>query len=698
MYHIYQTGIKVATLFIKDQEMNIKLWNILEGKWQDEVAFNEEHAAFLTRYIRADITFILRNLENFKQFVSEQDHPEWTTTSWGSVYSEWTETIWAERKKTNPLDIILKDDQFVGLVTTNREFTSVIVKDGFEDETVIKKWKKSNLMVEHPYGVKKLNNEMVEMRDGIHLATEVWLPQGTNKTSFPVIMARTPYGKERYSETHYRFVQRGYAVVIQDIRGRNDSEGVYQSMRNDRNDGDDTLNWLAEQEWCDGEIGMLGGSYGGFVQWAAASSGNPNLKAIVSIVTAGSPFVDMRRKGGTLISGGVPLDFALSEKTFKPELMERDDWDKLMKIRPLEKIAEAGLGRPIEKFNESLKHEAYDDYWDEMNWHARKENIQVPALIISGWYDDNGAGTTEAIDVTRSYPKGKRKIILGPWLHKGNSTRDLGEIALGNAALRHDIDLQHVLWFERFLKHVENGVNTEPSVEYYTVNENKWKFASQWPPESTQEEIFYLTSEGDARSSKGDGKLVMELPEAVAKDTFNYDPEDPVPHIIDLSQNEICFPNNYQAVESREDVLCYTTAPFSAEYTITGQIKVGFYARSTAVDTDWVVRLTDVSPDGISTNLAEGMLCARFRDSFSEPKLLTPGEVYYYEIETSKISNQFARGHKLRLDITSSAENYIFPHSNTEKGANSTETIVAEQTILSGGRYPSKVVLLTEKG
>ena len=694
-YHLYQTGIKVATFSI-EAEVKIKLWDIFAGKWQPEIVFNQEHEEFLKRYVRADIGFILEHLENYKAFVSEQSHPEWVKTSWGSIYSEWTLNLWAERQKNEPLDIVIQDQQFVGLVTTNREFTTVFIKEGHEDATILKEWKEHQLMVDQPYGVKKMDNAMVKMRDGVHLSTEIWLPD-SEKTSYPVIMARTPYGKERYSESHYRFVQRGYAVVLQDVRGRNDSEGNYTSMAHEREDGDDTLNWLVQQEWCDGEIGMLGGSYGGFVQWAAASSGNPHLKALVSIVTAGSPFVDMRRKGGALISGGIPLGFALSEKKFNPDLMIREDWAELMKIRPLEKIAEVGLGHPLESFNEALKHKSYDEYWDTMNWFARKEAINVPALIISGWYDDNGAGTTEAIQVTTAYPKNKRKIILGPWLHKGNANRDLGEIALGNAALRHDIDLQHLLWFERFLKNNDNGVDTRPAIEYYTVNENKWKTATQWPPEFTQEETYYLTSTHDARSSSGDGKLIKAKSEKEKEDYFTYDPDHPVPHLINLSENEICFPNDYHAVEKRQDVLCYTTEPFVSETTITGQIKVGFYAKSTAVDTDWVVRLTDVSPNGTSTNLAEGILCARFRESFSQPSYLVPNEVYYYEIETSKISNQFFSGHQLRLDITSSAENYIFPHSNTKKGPNAVKTIPADQTILSGGKYPSKLTLMVEK-
>lgn len=696
-FHFYQTGIKVATLFIDKTKTSIKMWNIFNGEWDLKTVLNEEQKNFLTRYLMMDIDFILTHLKEFEEFPLSKNKDTQIKTSWGGTYSKWTETIWAERKKSNPLDILHKDGLFLGLVTTNREATSLFIRDGYEDESIVNEWKKKDLLIERPYGVENKLTEMVPMRDGVHLATDIFLPKTTEMKKFPIIMARTPYGKERYSEAHYRFVQRGYAVVVQDVRGRNKSEGVNRSMQNERDDGDDTLNWLANQDWCDGEIGMLGGSYGGFVQWAAASSGNPHLKAMVSIVTAGSPFVDMRRKGGTLISGGIPLEFALSEKIFNPSLMDRDDWDKLMKIRPLEKIAEVGLGYQIKRFNESLQHANYDEYWHEMNWYARKEKINVPALIISGWYDDNGAGTTEAIKVTGHYPKGRRKIILGPWLHKGNSTRDLGDIALGNAALRYDIDLQHVLWFEKFLKHKENGVNDEPSVEYYTVNENKWKFASQWPPENGTKKDFYLASNGQSNGSDGTGKLAEKPILDTQEDVYDYDPKDPVTHLIDLSLNEICFPNNYQEIEKRKDILCYTTEPFLNETVITGQIRVGFYAKSTAVDTDWVVRLTDVAPDGVSTNLAEGMLCARFRDSFTDPSFLIPEKVYYYEMETSKISNQFKTGHRLRLDITSSAENYIFPHSNTENGVNSTETIVATQTILTGKKYPSKITVNIEK-
>ena len=291
--------------------------------------------------------------------------------------------VWAQRNKKNPMDIIIHNNNVIGFVVTNREECIVLVKDGCEEYTPQNLWNRANISSDH-YSVKKLGNHMVSMRDGVMLATEVWMPDTKeHNIRFPTIFIRTPYGKDRISESQLRFVQRGYALVVQDVRGREKSEGEFSSKGCEKWDGDDSLNWISNQSWCDGNIGMIGASYLGYVQWAAASSENPHLKAIVSIVTAGSPFIDLPRKGGTMASGMLAWMFAMSKKEFHPEGMERDDWGDVVKIRPIKDIPIKILGKSIPLWDDYMRHSAYDEFWEQMDWSVHGDKINVPSLTFN---------------------------------------------------------------------------------------------------------------------------------------------------------------------------------------------------------------------------------------------------------------------------------------------------------------------------
>ncbi|GAK48474.1 putative X-Pro dipeptidyl-peptidase [Secundilactobacillus oryzae JCM 18671] len=282
----------------------------------------------------------------------------------------------------------------------------------------------------------------------------------------------------------------------------------------------------------------------------------------------------------------------------------------------------------------------------------------------------------------RHYPKGMRKIILGPWLHSGNAQYDLGPVHLGENALRFDIDLQHFRWFDHFLNGIDNGIENESVVDYYTLNTDEWRHAESFPPKSVETK-WYL----DAKT-KG---FTVKNPERISFLDFDYDPDNPASHLIDVSANELEFPNDYHDVETREDVVSFTSSMLQEPLTITGWFKIQFYASSSAVNTDWVIRLTDVTPEGESINIADNVVNAMFRDDIRYPQPLASGEVYRFEIESQKTSIQLPEGHRLRLDITSSAENLVFPNSNTIEGADGTETVVAHQKIYTGGQYPSKL-------
>lgn len=680
-FFLYRSGIHDATITFNSDEVLYRERDVYKNQWHDEVKLTERKAKDLEDSYHINPKMIQKHLTEFEEVF--QTEKQEVVTSWGATYQkhEEDEHLWAEREKKLPLDVVIVNQEPVAFISPSREICSVLVKEGFETYTPVKLWNDGKVS-QAQYGVKHLDNFMIKMRDGIKLATAVWIPNKVQK-AVPVILVRTPYGKGAYEKAYVHFIQRGYAVVIQDTRGRQDSEGEWIPMYTEVEDGDDTLNWIAEQPWCDGNIGMIGASYGGFVQWAAAASGNPHLKALVSIVTAGSPFTDIPRKGGSFVSGMLAWTFAMVEKEFKPENMLRSDWDDVLKIRPLQDIPKKALGKDVPFWNYWMTHPTNDDFWRKGDWYQHKSNINVPAMIVSGWYDDNGMGTTEALEVVADFAYEDKKVILGPWMHNANTTRDIQGVHFGNNALRYDMDLYYQQWFDRKLKFVDNRIDATPPVEYYVVGENKWTTAEQWPPEQVEWSNMYLSSHGNACSSQGNGSLLFDPPHINEDyDEFVYDPTNPAPHLIDMSENEIGIPANYKEVEERDDVLVYDSASLESPLTISGDVRVKFYASSSARDTDWIIRLTDVDPEGNSIKLADGVLRARYRKGFDQEILLEPGEVEEYLIRTSKIANTFKKGHRIRLTITSSADNFIFPNSNTgEDPAVDVDTIKAKQRV-----------------
>lgn len=693
-FALYQSGIHYGFIYFDGINAFHEKLNVFNNELEKRRPLSEEDYAFYNDFTKIDMRLLNERLSVYEEIFinSKEDIIE---TPFGEKYSKYND-IWVQRNKKFPLDVVIKDNKIVGFNCSAREWCTCLVEEGYELNTSLKVWKEK-YADEKTYPVEFLGKFMVEMRDGIKLSTNIYLPKGLNE-KLPVILVRTPYGKEAFEQHHLKYVKRGYALVIQDVRGRNESEGKWLPMCYEAQDGDDTANWIAKQAWSSQKIGMIGGSYGGYVQWALASTGNPYLKAMVSIVTAGGPFTDMPRKGGAFVSGMLAWAFSVSSKKFKPELMARDDWDEVLNIRPFQDVAPKALGYPVEFIDQWLSRDAYDEYWEKTDWYSKKNNIKdIAVMVISGWYDDNGMGTTEALDVIRDFPKENKKTILGPWMHSGNSIRDLHGVAFGDNALRYDLDYSYLEWFDCHLKGIKNGINEGAPVEYYTVGKNQWKTAANWPLPDNKYISMYLDSCGNANSSFGDGKLTFQAVKENKKDTYIYDPENPALHLIDVSENEVAVPGNYKDEEKRNDILCYTSEVLGEDLTITGDVTAEFYASSSAVDTDWVIRVLDVDEEGNSIKLVDGILTAKYRNDFAKLELMKTGEVYKFTIRTSKISNNFKKGHRIRFTITSSAKNYIFPHSNTEKSYNSVKIIKAQNTIYHGEKYPSKIILPVEE-
>lgn len=693
-FHLYRSGIHDATFEFHTDHVFVQKRDIIQNKWHSGSILTTHESEKIAAYYHIDPLEIYQHLNEYHHlFQSNQNEAK---TSWGATYykHETDEHLWVERFKKLPIDVVVVQNEAIAFISPSRENISVLVKAGHEQYTPVSLWEDDSISPAH-YGIRHMGCYMVPMRDKVRLATDVWLPDG-EKDAYPVIFIRTPYGRMMYEKAYVHFIQRGYGVVIQDTRGREDSEGEWIPMYSEVEDGDDSLNWIADQSWCDGHIGMIGASYGGYVQWAAAASGNPHLKALVSIVTAGSPFIDIPRKGGAFVSGMLAWAFAMTEKTFKPENMVREDWDDVLNVRPIKDIPKKALGFDVPFWNQWMQHSANDTFWKASSWTRGQENISTPAMIVSGWFDDNGMGTTEALEVTASYDQHDRKVILGPWLHNGNTVRDVQGVQLGNDSLRYDLDYNYQKWFDHKLKGIHNDMTQTPTIEYYDTGLNAWQQDEAWPPHDMTWTPLYLNSKTSAENpaKQDNGTLQFTPDDTTGCVSYEYDPNHPAPQLIDMSENEVGVPADYQQVEMRDDVLVYSTSPLQDPVTVVGDIYATLYAASTAKDTDWIIRVTDVAPDDTSTKLVDGVLRARYRNGYEQEVLLEPDRIEAYNIRTSKLGHTFKKGHRIRLTITSSANHFIFPNANTGNDpASDTQTQTATQTIYHTPEYPSHIVL-----
>ncbi len=690
IFKYYRSGLYEADIHFNGKKVFHRFKDIYSNKWGDLEELSKSHG------YEIDLLALSPLLDELMTI--NWDQKDSVTVSNGYRYNKYLNIngawIWALRDVQSPVDVIVQDKEIIGFVSMSRGSSSILVKAGCEGSTPLNMWIES-IVSEGGNPVKHMGKFMVEMRDGIRLATDVWLPANLEDAhTIPTVLVRTPYGRLLQAEREMRFVKRGYALVVQDVRGRDDSEGKWIPNIFEIDDGDDTLNWIGNQQWSNGKVGMIGGSYLGYVQWAAAASGNQHLKAIVSLVTAGSGFFDVPRRGGTILSGMLAWAFMMSDKTINRDALNRDDWDEVLKIRPLRDIPKRALGKEVEFWNTWMLNNPNNDFWKKMDWSLYGEKINVPSLLVSGWFDDNGMGTTEAWDLNKKHNREHIKLLLGPWYHKANTTRDIHNIPFGDNAIRYDLDLLYLKWFDKYLKGINNGIENTPPVEYYLVGENQWKDASTWPPQEVKLVNLYVGSKEDAKSSKGDGYLSWQPQAQKEWDSYDFDPQDPTPHLIDMSENELTVPENYKDVELREDILVYTSNPLKDDLIIAGDIFAEIYASSSARDTDWVVRLTDVDEEGNSIRLSDGVLRARFRNSFDIEELLTPGEIVKYSLRMTKVANTFKKGHKIRVQITSGAKNFTFPNHNTGNDpATDIDYIVAKQRVYHSEKYPTHIKL-----
>jgi hypothetical protein len=545
------------------------------------------------------------------------------------------------------------------------------------------------------------------MRDKVNLSADVWLPpKSLGDGPWPVLLLRTIYDNQeaRYIEWTRQFTARGYAVVMQDCRGRGDSDGDWEPYVCELYDGYDTHEWIGEQSWCDGNIGTFGLSYPGFTQTLPATLRSKYLKAVAPIASQQDNYGHHRVNG--VIHHNVSFAFLnMLGRSMQYESLKHFDQDSFFFALPLDTaMEEVSTTHPY--YAGVVAHEQYDEWWSSYSLRDKYDQVDIPSYFITGWFDSlsnenfklfNGWSNNARSEDARK----KTKLLVGPWSHQiapwGRVPMgDNGEYAdrtFGKQALSDVIEM-HMHWYDQQLKGIDTGIDDEAPIRLFVMGANEWHDEYEWPLARTEWSKYYLHSSGNAESNGG--SLSLDAPtEEEPTDKFTYDPENPVASLGSQYQTyDFCGPHDRSELQKRDDILTFTTTPLEEDTEVTGPIRATIWASSDAVDTDFTAALTDVEPDGKAIALCEGIVRARFRNGTDNPKMMTPGEIYEFEIDMWNTSNMFKKGHSIRVEISSS--NFPRYNRNLNTGnpiATDAEIRTANQTIYHGAANPSHLTL-----
>jgi putative CocE/NonD family hydrolase len=484
------------------------------------------------------------------------------------------------------------------------------------------------------------------------------------------------------------FASRGYVFVAMDVRGRGDSDGHFVPYRNDGRDGYDAIEWCASQPWSNGKVGTLGNSYAGRIQWLAAKEHPPHLAAMIVQVTPSDPFVESPT--------GVPSPMDISWHHFTAgraaQNMDVFDWAKIHWHLPLATMDEAA-GRKSERWRELFEHTQLDAYWEPLRYQNQFHRIKLPVMHVSGWYDDEQVGTPlNFIGMVKAGAKNQR-LLMGPWPHAVNSVTKLGDVEFGPTA-KIDLEAAWLRFFDRWLKGIDNQLEREPPIRLFVMGDNRWRDESEWPLARTHWTKVFLHSAGRANSLFGDGVLTERAPRQEKPDSYTSDPEHPVPFITDASFSQIGGPDDYRAVERRDDVLVYSGEPLAQDTEVCGPIKATLWASASARDADFMAKLIDVWPDGFAQRLTDGMVRARFANGMDRPKLIEPGKIHKYTIDLWNTCQVFKRGHRIRLEVASSAFPKYDRNPQTGEALGKYVRLVrARIAVFHDAAHPSQLVL-----
>lgn len=551
-----------------------------------------------------------------------------------------------------------------------------------------------------------------EARDGVRLAADIYRPAGDGP--FPVVVIRLPYDKTQAENICYShpawYAKHGYIVVAEDTRGRYASEGDWEPFRHEAEDGYDTIEWAARLPGSNGKVGMYGFSYAGATQLLPAVLRPPSLAAICPAMTGSQYYNGWTYQGGAL-SLAFAASWALSLGGPSAKRVKDDAGLAAYTVafvnsmawhwfQPLNAHAALKSGY-TDYFFDWLAHPTYDDYWKQWSIDEDYSRITTPALHVAGWYDVFLAGTVKNFVELRKHAgtehaRANQRLVIGPWFHipwkplVGANSED---------ASPNLVDDWQLAWFDHFLKD-EPERRHEQQVTLFVMREDRWRHFGQWPPAESAPTEFFLHSDGRANSKYGDGQLSVVPPADEPADIFTYDPAVPPPS---HGGHSCCFdfvapmgPADQAARESSNGVLVYTSAPLTDDLLAIGDASIVLHAATSAVDTDWTARLCVVDANGVSTNIQEGIVRARYRDSLTNPTLLEPDSIHEYEIALGPVGVRFAKGERIRVSVSSSDFPQWDRNMNTGGelfGESASAAVVATQTILHDREHPSRLVL-----
>ena len=580
---------------------------------------------------------------------------------------------------------------------------------------------------------------MMPMRDGIRLATDIYRPKTSEKV--PIVFSRTPYNfnswgdgeqRTRTALRAYESVKRGYAYVVQNERGRYFSEGEWDILGTPLTDGYDAFSWMKDQDWSNGKIGTLGCSSTAEWQMAVAALDHPSHAAMVpQSYGAGVGRVGEFFEQGNWYRGGVEqlLFFSwlygVEHDKFKPRIPVGATQEDLIRIsrfydlapeNPRVDMSEALKHLPIkdmlqningkrEVFDKMVVRKPNDEDWFKGGLYHDNMDFGVPSFWFASWYDVSISPNLALYNHVRKKAKDpevrdNQYLVIAPVLHcsytRATENTIVGERSVGDARLNYDEQIYS--WFDLWLKGEQNDFKENtPRVQYYTMGSNKWQSSETWPPSNAKMETFFLQSGGGANSLFGDGKLISKKPgEQDNADSFTYDPMNPV---TSYGGNVCCTGNavkggsfDQQVMETRNDILVYTTDPLKEGVEVTGSIETMLYVSSDVKDTDFTIKLIDVYPDGSAYNLDETIQRVRFREGYDKEIFMEKGKIYKVDLTPMSTSNFFEEGHRIRIEISSS--NFPRFARNMNTGGNNfdeKEGVIAHNKVHHSNEYPSHI-------
>ena len=548
--------------------------------------------------------------------------------------------------------------------------------------------------------IKRMFDIRTPTRDGVELSADVWMP--SEGGPFPTIIIRTPYLKTMamgdFSLAGWAtyFAERGYAVVMQDVRGRGDSDGDFDFFFQEGEDGYDTIEWMAAQPWSNGDVCTAGVSYLGTDQWLAAREHPPSLKCMVATAAAGRWMHELPYYGGAwMMSWALDWINGTSGRNMQSNTVGID-MDSVYWHRPL-LTQDDRMGRDMPLFNDFLENSTMNEYWSRLHFTEEDfRGLDLPVLHVTGWFDGDQPGAMFYWDgmMAHSPATDEQYLLSGPWGHAETfigGTLEVGEMTFKPESIVDNM-AEHLAFFDHYLKGSADSYD-QPRARVYVMGAEEWREFDAYPPTDAQPTDLFLSSGGRANSIAGDGALAWSAPEGDSPpDRFTFDPRRPVPVALGvLPAGEDRTP-----LQRRDDVLVYTSEVIEEAVEIVGKVVIEFHAATDARDTDFVANIMDVYPDGRAVKLGPitGVVRARYRNGFDREELLTPGEVARYEIDLGHIAHSFEPGHRIRIDLTSSAYPHVAPNQNTGNPvATDTEWNTARQIIHHSREYPSRIIL-----